>query len=885
MPRRKGRKNPTPKKVKKSKDKDEQDYEEPMDVDQDSETQENKNIAQEPTKIALRSTNVARSSKNDPSDVTNNLTSGSEHDEKSLSQYEPLDKVMQDFSSLPSDHIELMNLLSHMPPESLYKKDDIEVINPSETQVSEKKYVCPKCGKEYPTKSGIRYHIMQACPNYCNKAFSCLVCLDKFRRRKDVLNHIATVHASASTAYNTRKSRPEFSYAEEISVSTEEDSVPFTPEMESISTPKSSKSSKKTVSGDSKTTFANLDRPLHEVMPWLYNVLKTIQDQFKIVHSELLSNELVSDLNFDFSGMQRSSPFFIKRENKPGFNTECEGLDLFSAVQATKDCLDMTFNVGGPVWAMSWCPETLTNTNSKQYLALATHAGLHSPESVYSEPGMIQIWNCGVLGLHEHQNMTPTIVYGFTTNEAPIWDLKWCPVGGKGNITTADGAVKNRLGILAAACASGKVLILPISEQELLKTEVEHNDMTSGKSNYNSASIIYKANPSMILIPAFGDKFDVENLFGQCLSVDWSLHDGAEWVAGGFSKGLVALWKVKDPSKLLFTEDLNNGPSTLVACRTFHAHIKSVKSVHWCPFASVLATAGLDRALKFWNPEYTEAPIMESKTKGSPYTQICWPRLWCGVFVATDEVFAAPHCHGVAYHCLMSRMPYNTIPFKSACWSVSSSDWMNCVVGGDATGQSVINSCSNWSRKVKISKAFPRIALFSTEVEWQDFSSQENGDADSSQSDNDTSMVIQEVTENSEKSTSKHISKQNGTSSNLSETKDAAGCKGNEIAVRRNVPKNSCTAPYKLKFFDTNMNDVKHTEKRKCHKNVRIHEFFPATNCRHPLVASVNTVSWNPNLGSHTWIASGMECGLVRLHCVDTMHSDAMETAYHNLFS
>lgn len=55
----------------------------------------------------------------------------------------------------------------------------------------------------------------------------------------------------------------------------------------------------------------------------------------------------------------------------------------------------------------------------------------------------------------------------------------------------------------------------------------------------------------MVLYPGPIPKSKKDDVYGQCLRVDWKKYDGGKWIAGGFVSGFVALWKVEEFSKLL----------------------------------------------------------------------------------------------------------------------------------------------------------------------------------------------------------------------------------------------------------------------------------------------------------------------------------------------
>ena len=59
-----------------------------------------------------------------------------------------------------------------------------------------------------------------------------------------------------------------------------------------------------------------------------------------------------------------------------------------------------TVNVGGPVWALGWCPTPLAKTETSQILALYCHTEAsqqHKIHTVKQGQTTIQIWDCGKL--------------------------------------------------------------------------------------------------------------------------------------------------------------------------------------------------------------------------------------------------------------------------------------------------------------------------------------------------------------------------------------------------------------------------------------------------------------------------------------------------------
>lgn len=71
----------------------------------------------------------------------------------------------------------------------------------------------------------------------------------------------------------------------------------------------------------------------------------------------------------------------------------------FSSLQPHPERLDVSFFVGGPVWAMEWCP-TPEGSAAPQYVAVSCHRSMeetHSVSGLHSGPALLQLWGLGVL--------------------------------------------------------------------------------------------------------------------------------------------------------------------------------------------------------------------------------------------------------------------------------------------------------------------------------------------------------------------------------------------------------------------------------------------------------------------------------------------------------
>lgn len=57
----------------------------------------------------------------------------------------------------------------------------------------------------------------------------------------------------------------------------------------------------------------------------------------------------------------------------------------------------MTFFVGGPIWAMEWCP-TPEGSMASQYVAISCNQGMddrHTLVGIHTGPALLQLWELG----------------------------------------------------------------------------------------------------------------------------------------------------------------------------------------------------------------------------------------------------------------------------------------------------------------------------------------------------------------------------------------------------------------------------------------------------------------------------------------------------------
>ncbi|XP_060707774.1 general transcription factor 3C polypeptide 2 isoform X2 [Hemiscyllium ocellatum] len=440
------------------------------------------------------------------------------------------------------------------------------------------------------------------------------------------------------------------------------------------------------------TTITRKHREEHH-SPWVFpHWIPLMQDWSFLSQSEslrYLPNEGISPL------------FKVRREGLRE-NSVIQRLRRFQSLPAHKDRWDINFFVGGPVWCMEWCP-TPEGSAACQYAAIYCNKRMddrHKLMEQYAEPTLLQIWQLGDLQQEHCPQVNAALAYGIATEYGCIWDMKWCPSGAwELPETTRKIPQMARLGVLAAAFSSGKVVVYSLPHPECLnmyKTKCSKASSTKGP-------IICKVQCTVIL--EIGSvQFSGSAQCGQCFCLDWMPVGEHEYLAAGFYDGTVALWNLNTTSLLLRVQQ-GDGTLRVYPFHSFVAHDHAVKAIAWSKaHSNFLVTASPDRKIKFWDLRRTYQPINEIKRYLN--TEVAWLLPWCGVMVAQENCYAAFGLSGIHYvdAGFLGFKPYFAAPRAGTVWSISGSDWLNTCVSGDNTGEVmavILPDCMNNTMNIK----------------------------------------------------------------------------------------------------------------------------------------------------------------------------------------
>ncbi|XP_014841528.1 PREDICTED: general transcription factor 3C polypeptide 2 [Poecilia mexicana] len=545
-----------------------------------------------------------------------------------------------------------------------------------------------------------------------------------------------------------------------------------------------------------------------------------------------------------------SAAFKVSRDNLNQEETPLLRLSRFESMEAHPGRWDMFLFAGGPVWALEWCP-TPDGAPASQYIALACHRGmddLHYVNQTYSEPGLVQLWDCGKLEYNKKPDSQPFLVYGLAQDKGFIWQLKWCPAGGwELPDSVRKAPFLPRLGLLAVATSSGVVTIysLPHPDALLSNTKLTHPERNDEKPP------IYKAR-GVITLKLGCIKSPREERSGQVLSMDWLPQKPHNIMAVGFYDGVVGLFDLCTKSSLLRVREPDRS-LTLLPYRSILAHDNAVRALVFCPASRYLLTsAGEDRCLKTW--DLRRLSNMVKVQKRYLTTELCWPLDSPGVLVAQESAFVPRSSVGVHYvdHYLRS---YFAIPRSTSVWSLSYSDWLHTVMSSDMLGELILSilPLPNCSVKKTSLRRFPAYITSLEPYEAQE--GQNKGEEEEGQEAGET----------------------------VNDEDDEGGRVGGDSRLHLQFQTyKQAVKKYYLHFKDLDMRCLTGLSKHALWKHMQSTELTAVTDLDDMPLAALYKARFNPNMSSHVWVGSAGQTGLVRLHCARSFITPQLKTMISN---
>ncbi|XP_074717248.1 general transcription factor 3C polypeptide 2 isoform X3 [Strix uralensis] len=391
-----------------------------------------------------------------------------------------------------------------------------------------------------------------------------------------------------------------------------------------------------------------------------------------------------------------AAPYLPAEKSSPLFSIQREGIEddgvlyrvnRFSSLQPHEERLDVSFFVGGPVWAMEWCPSP-EGSAASQYVAVYCHGSMeetHSVAGLHGGPALLQLWGLGALQPAQGCADKARLAYAVAADHGCVWDMKFCPSGAwEPPAAARKHPQMSRLGLLAVAFSDGKVVLYSLPHPGALQC----SKSTQVKDGSFHKHLICKAQ-SVATLQVGSIQAGNASECGQCFSLSWMPSKPHHHLAAGFYDGTVAVWNLLTKSLLQCVRQ-PDGSLKLYPFQCFLAHDHAVRSIEWCKADSnFLVTAGSDRKIKFWDLRRLYEPINSIKRFLS--TEVAWLLPYNGVTVAQDNCYASYGLCGIHYidAGYLGFKAYFVAPRKGTVWSISGSDWLNTVAAGDITGELV----------------------------------------------------------------------------------------------------------------------------------------------------------------------------------------------------
>ncbi|XP_048371687.1 general transcription factor 3C polypeptide 2 isoform X1 [Sphaerodactylus townsendi] len=529
-----------------------------------------------------------------------------------------------------------------------------------------------------------------------------------------------------------------------------------------------------------------------------------------------------SEMSEYLPGETKSPLFSIKREGLQEDSSILYRINRFNALQPHEERLDMTFFVGGPIWAMEWCPAP-EGSMASQFVAISCNQGMderHSLAGVHTGSALLQLWELGPIQPDMGSATKPRLAYAIATRHGCIWDMKFCPSGAWELPATRHKSFQmSRLGLLAVAFSDGKVLLysLPHAQDLHAYRRAQVTDGPSPRHAICKVQCVATLQVGSIQAPSPSE-------CGQCFSLAWMPTKPHHQLAAGFYDGTVALWNLTSKS-LLQRIRQPDGSLKLYPFHCFLAHDHAVRNIQWCKANSnFMVTAGNDRKIKFWDLRRLHEPINSIKRFLS--TEIAWLLPYSGITVAQDNCYASYGLCGIHYldAGYLGFRAYFVAPRKGTVWSISGSDWLNSIAAGDATGELVAAmmpdlSVNPHNVKRPSERRFP---VYKAEL-----------------------LPCGPIS----------IDARTGASE-----KPLVEGRTYSESVARNY----------IHFQDT---DLRSFFRRKPRKPTLGKEAKEGDGLGRLQLEAVHKVRFSPNLDCHSWLVSGGQSGIVRVHCISALAS------------
>ncbi|XP_030767640.1 uncharacterized protein LOC115891333 isoform X2 [Sitophilus oryzae] len=451
---------------------------------------------------------------------------------------------------------------------------------------------------------------------------------------------------------------------------------------------------------------------------------------------------------------------------------------------------------GGPINSIAWLPtDQDKDGNHDQILAVSILNSMdteYDSNKIYRDPCLIQFWNFGKLKVQQQAKEEPYFMSGLAANVGPIWHMEWCPSGCLDCVD--DGP---RLGLLAVAASDSFVYIYCID-----------------RVNNDDRGLIRRGEP-VVRLQLNEDSEALDKRPYYATKISWSKAAGHNYVAVGYSNGLVGLYNLNIESSVLKKED-SSDETTILSYLSFQAHVSVITVIslnHLNGGNRWLCTASSDRYLSYWDL-YKKLKINTVKKSG--ITEGTWMSLWpCTVFAEGESRLSGfPPIHTYIKTLRDALTETETLTTASSGISgLSFSDWLNAVLHCTKTGEVVVQFNQRLFYKIDSKKRhYAKFVLSKTKLVRKD------------------------------------------------EPKTEPVCDIDTYS--------EAVEKYGLVFLDYKF-DTEITCRKSCQKGGLSHIKFSTAKFNQYSLQSINKVQFNPNLGSCNYYVTGYQAGILRLNKIN----------------
>ncbi|KAM6280089.1 general transcription factor 3C polypeptide 2 isoform 4-T4 [Porphyrio hochstetteri] len=512
-----------------------------------------------------------------------------------------------------------------------------------------------------------------------------------------------------------------------------------------------------------------------------------------------------------------AAPYLPAEEKSPLFSIQREGIEddgvlyrvnsRFSSLQPHEERRDVSFFVGGPVWAMEWCP-CPEGSAATQHVALYCHGSMEETRSVaglHRGPALLQLWALGTLQPEPGSADRAGLAYAIAADHGCVWDMKFCPSGAWEPPTTARKHPQMcRLGLLAVAFSDGKVVLYALPHPGALRRSMR----TQMGPSPSTLSARFRASPRC--------RWALSRQ-GTCPSAgSASASPGchASPIITSQPGFMTALW----PSGTCSPRPCCSVCANPTAPSSSTPSAASRPTTTPCGASSGARPMGSDRKIKFWDLRRLYEPINSIKRFLS--TEVAWLLPYNGVTVAQDNCYASYGLCGIHYidAGYLGFKAYFVAPRKGTVWSISGSDWLNAVVAGDITGELV-------------AAVLPDLAVNPLNIKRS----------------SDRRFPVYKA--------------------DLLPCSPAGPEEGEKALPRTRRYGEMVTASY-LRFRDTDLRSFKNFPGREPMRRMHTQETKAELSLDRLQLEALHKVRFSPNLDAGAWLVSGGQAGIVRLHCL-----------------